>query len=136
MTVDMIECSTGTITTAQAVKLFKEFALKTGYLHKDELTEHAEYFSDAMKEHAEALKEDAIGEVPFIKGLLSQLKAQRKEMSDKEAIEEINEQIIDAQADLATAVDDAKEAAKLLADFKADKTQFLIGYMNEQTQGN
>ena len=100
MTMDMIQSNGGPITTAQAVKLFKEFALKSGYLDKDELTEHAGYFSDELKGHEQQLKEESDGDIAALKEALSELKARRKGETDKETRETLDEEIESAKEQL------------------------------------
>lgn len=134
MTMDMIQSNGGPITTAQAVKLFKEFALKSGYLDKDELTEHAGYFSDELKGHEQQLKEESDGDIAALKEALSELKARRKGETDKETRESLDEEIESAKEQLDEEVEYRKQAQQTLAAFKADKRQFLLDYMNQQTQ--
>lgn len=135
MTMDMIQSDGGPITTAQAIKLFKEFALKSGYLAKDELTDHTEYFSDQLTAHAQYLEEEAAGDITDFKAKLKNLKAQRKSEADKNIKEQLDEEIADAQEELDEEMNYRKSAILALAAFKADKRQFLIDYMNQQTQG-
>lgn len=135
MTLDMIQSDGGPITSAQAIKLFKEFALKSGYLAKGELAEHAEYFSNELKEHAQALEEDAAGDIADFKAKLKDLKAQRKGETDKNTKEQLDDEIAVAQEELDEEMNYRKSAILALAAFKADKRQFLIDNMNQQTQG-
>ena len=123
------------ITAAQAVKLFKAFALQSGYLDKDELIEHAAYFSDEMKSHGEFLEADANEAISSIKDQLKELKARRKGETDKETKESLDSEIESAQEDLLSELDFRKNAIAALAAFKTDKRQFLIDYTNQQTQG-
>lgn len=135
MTMDMIQSNGGPITSTQAIKLFKEFALKSGYLDKDELTEHAGYFSDEMKEHGGFLEDEAAGDISSLKEQLKELRARRKGETDKQTKEELDEEIKSALEDLEEETEHRQPAIRDLAAFKADKRQFLIEYMNRQTQG-
>lgn len=109
MTMDMIGSNGQPITTAQAIKLFKLFMLRSGYLQKNEITEHAEYFAEEIRSQTDALAED-----------LAAARAALKTCSEEDKI----------------SCQDAVESARFdLADFKADKRQFLIKYVNQQTQG-
>ena len=134
MTMDMIDNNNQPISTAEAVKLFKEFSLKTGHLSKEELAEHGRYFSDEIREHAESLKEDSTGDLANIKEQIKDAKARRKIAKDEEQKLEIDEELESLQLDLASEIDSTKAALAELAEFKADKRAFLIGYTNRQTQ--
>lgn len=108
MTWDMIGSHGQPINTVQAVKLFKLFMLRSGFLQQDQLAEHAGYFSDEIRNTTEALAEDLATARQELKTCAPEDKANYKE---------------------------AVEAARLqLADFRADKRQFLITYVNQQTQ--
>ena len=163
MTMEMIQSNGGPITAAQAVKLFKEFALKTGYLYKEELTEHGQYFAQEMKDEAEFLEQDAKGELDQLKYDLNELKDQRKEAKareqelkaefkdtteacdkdrikeeiahEQEKLEGIAEELSMAEIAIQEEVERLAPIAKAWADFKADKRQFLVTYTNRQTQG-
>jgi len=136
MTMDMIQSNGEPITSAQAVKLFKEFSLKSGYLGKDELSEHAEYFSEEMKERGRHLEEDAAGEIADLKTKLKDLKARLKGETDKDTREQLDEEIDCAKEELDQEVSYRQASIEALAAFKADKRLFLIEYMNNQTQSN
>lgn len=135
MTMEMIQTNGAPITAAQAVKLFKEFAHKSGYLKKNELTEHAGYFADELREHGANLEEDVAGDIASLKERLKELKALRKGESDPLRKTELDEEIELALEDLEQEKSSRQEAIAALAAFKADKRQFLIDYMNAQTQG-
>jgi len=110
MTWEMIGSNGQPINTVQAVKLFKLFMLRSGFLQQDELTEHAGYFADEIRSHTEALAEDLASARHNLKTCDPEDKA-----SNKEAVE---------------------DARLQLADFRADKRQFLITYVNRQIQSN
>ncbi len=136
MTMEMIQSNGGSITSTQAVKLFKEFALKSGYLGKDELVEHASYFSDEMKEHGQYLEEDAVGDIATLREQLKDLKARRKGETDQDTKDQLDEEIDSVKDSLDEEIKFRQPAIEALAAFKADKRQFLIEYMNRQTQSN
>lgn len=140
MTMEMIDSGGKPINTATAVKLFKEFMLKVGYLDKSELTEHAEYFATEMKEHGTALTEDVTHEkeqlneaIADIKSNISLLKKQMAASSDPARREVFGDEITDLQDDLEGASQEDLEYAQAAhAAFKADKRAFLVSYVNQQ----
>lgn len=121
----------GTISTTDAKRLFKKYMLDIGYLEKDEATEHAEYFADAMKEQLTALQDD-------INDAKEALAEAKKEANDFEGL--TKEEVIQAKADIPQFIEweqgELTKAQAALDKFKADKREFLIEYINRQTQQN
>lgn len=142
MTMEMIDSDGKPINTATAVKLFKEFMLKVGYLDKSELAEHAEDFAREIKEHGSALTEDlahekerAQADIADIKSNIFGLKKQMAASSDPAQREEFAVEIADLQDELkSTGQEDIKYAQAEHAAFKADKRAFLVSYVNQQIQ--
>lgn len=135
MTMETIDSDGKPVSTATAIKLYKEFMLAIGYLEKDELAHHAEYFSDAIKEQLASLTEEAKGDVSEIKERLKDAKERLKGALITGQKEEINEEIESLQDDLNFEMQDLKDRKAELAAFKLDKRSFLIEYVNQETQG-
>nr|WP_315479671.1 hypothetical protein [uncultured Rhodoferax sp.] len=144
LTTDMIETGGKAVTAATAVTLYKEYMLKVGYLEKIELKYYANQFKEAMNHHAENLRD----EVEFEKTSASENAHQNKQeirraqfdlaqaKTDTERVaaaewlailEETQEEMDSQDADIAKAQEAKNE-------FRADKRQFLIDYVNRQVQ--
>lgn len=134
MTMEMIDSKGDPITKAQAVKLFKQYMLAVGYLDKDELADHAGYFSDAMTEHEECLAQDTTDDLDGYKDQLKTLQSRRKGETDAETKEELDEEIASIKQDIEQEKSESKPAKDALLAFKKDKRQFLIDYVNRQVQ--
>lgn len=136
MTMETIDSDGKPVSTATAIKLYKEFMLAIGYLEKDELSHHAEYFADAIKEQLECLTEDAKGDLIGIKERIKDAKERLKGALTASQKEEIIEEIKSHEDDLNFEVQDLNDRKAELAAFKLDKRIFLIDYVNQETQGS
>ncbi|ABA90286.1 hypothetical protein Pcar_3051 [Syntrophotalea carbinolica DSM 2380] len=124
------------VNTSEAKRIFKQFMKEIGYLEKDELTEHAGYLSEEIKDHEQGLREECLDkkeEIAEAKRLLKELKSNLKKAEGEEK-EDIECEIEDIEDDLEDFVKELEQAAEALAKFKKDKREFLIEYINNQTQ--
>ena len=140
---DMLQPIDNKITTTEAKRIFKEWMLKIGRLDKQEVTDHVGFFSEAIKDQEECLK----------------MEADHEKEQTKELIAEEKEYLKDAKRELATCKDESKKAElqsdvdaseqeiarltkcladynKPLDDFKKDKRDFLVNYVNDQVHGS
>ncbi|MDP3322656.1 MAG: hypothetical protein Q8S71_03815 [Hydrogenophaga sp.] len=119
----------GVISTVDAKRLFRKYMLDIGYFEKDEATEHTEYFAEAMRDRAIELQDD----INYAKEALAEAK---KEANDFTGL--TKDEIVEAKADIPNyiqyAQDELAEAQAALSKFKADKRDFFIEYINQQTQ--
>ncbi len=123
--------NSGPIGTAEAKKLYKQFMVDIGYLEKDEATEYAGAFADAMNEHLEYLQAD-------VRDAKEALAEAKKEANDFEGL--TKEEIIEAKADIPQFIEweqnELTNAQAALAKFKTDKRDFMIEYINGETQNH
>jgi hypothetical protein len=138
---EMIEPRDAKITTALAKKIFRMYMTETGYLHREELSEHTSYFADEIRQHEELLKEEvrsakeSFGEE--VSELRREITATRKILATARE-PEIKEEL---EADLAAAEEELQQTSKYilkaeadLQSFKEDKRQFVVDYINRQVQ--
>lgn len=143
MTMEMISSDGKPVDAATAVKLYKQFMLQTGYLDKQELAEHAEYFAQEVKDHGQSLADDVAHEkqardeaVTGLKAEIAELKKRRAAASSEPERTELADELTDLEAEIAAGaidLDEAREAAKA---FRTDKRQFLIDHINQEIHGS
>ena len=90
LTMEMIETGGRQVTAPMAVRLYKEYMLKVGYLDPQEINDHGEYFLEDMREHAESLREDVAHEIESFAPLLLEF---------KEGISDLNKQLKSLKSD-------------------------------------
>ena len=125
------------ISTTDAKRIFKAFMKETGYLDKDELSLHADYLSDEIRDHADYLKgcaQDANQDVSEAKKQLKALRNKIKSVSN-DSKQDIENEIENIEDDLVIFEEDKKNASEELSEFKKDKRLFLIEYVNRQVGG-
>ncbi|HRF12234.1 MAG TPA: hypothetical protein PLR37_08895 [Candidatus Accumulibacter phosphatis] len=137
------------ISTADAKQLFKEWMVRIGHfsdkdpLDRLELSAHAGYMIDEMKEHEGLLreevrdaKESVADAVKEEKDELRELKKLLAKCNDPSEKSEIEAEIADCEYRIAKFPNDwLAPRVKALADFKADKREFLVHYINMQVHG-
>ena len=130
------------ITAAQAVKVFRLYMRATGFLDKQELPDHARYFSEDLKRHGEDLADrvneekckfreysELIG-APEIRSLKRQL---LKTNADEKR-RAIEAEIAGYQSEIDEEEKYLHKALAALQAFRADKRQFTVDYINNLTQ--
>lgn len=142
LTMSMIDSNGSAISSTQAVKFFKDFALSIGYLQKDELDSHASFFSEEIKAQAECLKDDlayakecASDDVSDARKVVLALQKRLKKCKTSADIDQTTADLAEAKESLDDALYETNEAQEALNSFNADKRHFLIQYVNSQTQG-
>ena len=145
---EMLEPINAPISTAEAKKVYKDWMLKIGYLDRQEVGDHVRYFADDMKGREEDLKEelnrakeDAAFEVNELKEYLAKSKKDIAESADpaekkkiKKDIESMKEEI--KIASQACVIEQAcVREIEAIQNFKADKREFLVNYINDQVHG-
>ena len=136
LTAEMIKPEDQLITTTEAKRIFKEFMKRIGYLEKDELSLHASYLSDEIKDHQEGLKDECVSkkeEIKYEKASLKKFQAQLKKVTGEDE-EDVLFEIECAEDNLKLLSVELEEATEKLANFKKDKRAFLVEYINRQTQ--
>lgn len=138
LTSEMITPTDKLLTTTDAKQAFKQFMKTTGYLDKEELSEHASYLSDEIKDYEQSLKEDYSDKKEEISEIKKRLKDLKKKLSGKSTTdkEELEIEVEEAEDELKWATDELEEAAKELDDFKKDKRTFIIDYVNTEVHGH
>lgn len=142
MTFDNIIPNGKAITSAQAVKIFRLYMLAVGYLDKQELPDWARSFSEDMKRHGESLGYNVLHEkqqlnagealectleIRALKRRLAKIKTPSKRA-------EIASEIEEAEIAYYEEAKYLREAEQALKDFRADKRQFTVDYINNITQ--
>lgn len=136
---EMIEPIDQPISTTDAKMIFKKYMKDIGYLEKDELSEHASYLGDEIKEMEQCHKEDIKDSKEEIKEAKAKVKELQKKLTScksEEEKEEIEEEIDDAKSEIEMAQEQIEESTKELEEFKKDKRQFLVEYINNQIGGS
>lgn len=146
MTLEMIDSGDRPIDAATAVKLYRQFMLQTGYLDKQELAYHAGHFAQEMKDHRQGLAEDVAHEkdrwsepVVRLQAEIAELKKAKAAIKDEAQRSQLNEDIKNLQEEIAEHRDDTEylnTAQSALKDFRDDKRQFLVAYVNQQIHGH
>lgn len=134
---DMFQPADLKITTNEAKRLFKKYMKDIGYLDDDELSEHAGYLADAIRSNEEDLRSDMNAAKETIKDSTIRISALKKELAtcvDEARREEIADEIEDEESAIESDTQDLEESKQALDAFKADKREFLIEYINQQTQ--
>lgn len=138
LTVSMIAPANQPITTTDAETIFKQHMLDIGYLEKDELNEHVGYLSDVIKGHEQHLKDeiaDTKEEIQEAKTELANLKKKLATCSEDEK-EDTEDGIELLVGELGIAAEDLEKHTNKLAEFKKDKREFLVDYINTQVHGD
>ena len=136
LTADMFEPVDKEINTTEAKKLYKQYMKQIGYLEKDELSDHASYLADEIKENEQYLKDDVAdkkSEIKDEKDRLKELKGKLKK-ANEDTKEDIEADIEDCQQDIEYLNNDLEKETAELTKFKKDKRAFLIEYINNETQ--
>lgn len=130
------------ITSAQAVKLFRLWMLATGYLDKQELPDWARSFSEDMKSHGESLVYDVLHEKQQLKAgealectlEIRALKRRLEKIKTASKRAEIEAEIAECEAAYFEEAKYLRKAEVALKEFRADKRQFTVDYINNITQ--
>jgi hypothetical protein len=137
LTTEMIQPVGQPLSLTDAKAVFRAYTLRVGVLDKDEVALHVGHMVDEIKSHEEALKEDAQQFKEAIREAASEVKDAKRELSKAKSEQEkadAQSDLDEAEFNLQAATQDFEEAAKALADFKADKREFVIKYVNQQFQ--
>jgi hypothetical protein len=125
------------VSLADAKRVFRAYTVAHGILDTREVADHVGYMVDDIKSHEESLREEAEQYKPEVADAKDALKEALRDSKTAKTPEE-KEAAEDEVESCREALDDAQRvyerAAKELADFKADKRQFLIEYVNRQFQ--
>ncbi len=135
---EMITPTDKLITTAEAKKLFKQCMKEIGCLARDELSEHANYLGEEIKQDEQYLKDEWTekkGEVSRITPRLKELKKKLSSCADPKKKEWIEGEIEDVKEELDFATKELEKAAKEFTAFKNDKRSYLVEYINRQVHG-
>ena len=131
------------LSTRDAVYIYRTYMLAIGYLEKSEMSDFVNSLKDGMDEHEQFLKEEvkaaretvveakaeARPEIKRIKKLRSKSKDADEKADYSADLEEVEFEVVSSQRDLAAAVEE-------LTQFKKDKRQFLINYINSELHGS
>lgn len=138
---EQIEPIDAKLSTTDAKKVFRMFALQTGFLEKFEITEHVGYLADEMRQEAEYLKAELESErsncffgINHGKEEIKRLKRELKKCTDPAEKNDIEEDLLLAQEEVAELEGNIAKAEAAYHAFKEDKRAFLVEYINRQTQ--
>jgi chromosome segregation ATPase len=127
------------INSSDAKRLYKDFMFQIGRLDKDELSMHAEYLSDEIKETTENYKIDISefqDEIKDLKSEINELKNKLKSCPSNDEKETIQDEIGYIEEDIRYNEDEILKIKNEFSDFKADKRKFLINYINSELGHN
>lgn len=140
---EMLQPIDNKITTMEAKRIFKEWMLKIGHLDKQEVGDHVGYFSVAIKDQEECLKMEADHEKDQTKELLAEekeyLKDAKRELAtckDESQKAELQSDVDAFEQEIARLTKCLVDHNKPLDDFKKDKRDFLVNYVNDQVHGS
>lgn len=147
MTLDMIVPNGQAITSAQAVKVYKLFMQQVGYFRDWEdfekvvLAESSADFAIAMKEYGAYLADELASERRWNKEQtqnskkeISALKGKRTRSKTEVQLFEIDEEIGYWETYFDENMDDILAAEAAIKAFREDKRQFVVDYINKETQ--
>lgn len=140
LTRDMIE-SDQPLTLTEAKKFFKTYMTKIGYYEKgDELD--LKYDIDALgediKRRGEELKDECDEykkQIAETKKEINNLESKLKKATEEKEQDDIKDDIGYAKDELAEHTEELESCTSELESFKKDKWDFLIEYINNETQG-
>ena len=139
LTADKIEPVNEPISTADAKKLFKSYMKDIGYLERDELSEHAGYLGEEIKDMEQCHRDDIKDSKDEIKEAKAQIKILKKNLGSCKTgneKEEIEAELEDLNDEIEMAQEQVDKTTQELAEFKRDKRQFLVEYINNQIGGS
>lgn len=134
ITPEMIQPIDEPVSTTDAKSIFKSYMSQIGYLEKGELSEHARYFGEEIKERQDAYKEDIQDCKDTIKEQKEKVRDLKKRLancSDDEK-ENVENEIEDAEEEILYEEKQIEELTTELNEFKKDKRKFLVEYINNQ----
>jgi len=141
----MLEPEDAPISTADAKAIYKNWMLRIGRLDKQEVGLHVGYFAEAMQEHEEELKGQALDAKQSLsfdtEEYRAAVKAAKQALSrckDESKIPELQTELQEAEEFLARSAQPGEALIKTVQEhikaFKADKRAFLVEYINNETQ--
>lgn len=142
MTLDNITPVGQAITSAQATKIFRLYMLQTGYLDKQELPDWARSFSEDMKSHGKSLVYDVLHEKRQLKAgealeCTLEIRALKRRLEKNNTAckrAEIQNEIEECEVAYFEEAKYLRKAEVALKEFRADKRQFTVDYINNITQ--
>lgn len=138
LTPEMFSPSDKPISTADAKKLFKQYMKNIGFLAREELSDHANYLGDEIKQDEEYLKgewSEKKAEVSRITTRLKEIKKKLPSCADPTKKELIEGEIEDLNEELEFASKELQKATEEYTALKNDKRSYLIDYINRQVHG-
>lgn len=138
LTLEMFSPSDKPISTADAKRLFKQYMKDIGFLAREELSDHAGYLADEIKQDEEYLKGEWLekkNEVSRITTRIKELKKKIPGCTDPTKKELIEGEIEDLKEELEFATKDLEKAAQEYTTLKNDKRAYLVDYINRQVHG-
>jgi hypothetical protein len=138
LTPEMFSPADKPISTADAKRLFKQYMKDIGFLDREELSDHANYLGDEIKQDGEYLKGDWLEKKSEVSRITTRLKDITKKVSscaDPKKKELIEGEITDLNEDLDFATKELQIATEAYTAFKNDKRSYLIDYINRQVHG-
>lgn len=139
----MLEPVDALISTAEAKRIFKEWMLKIGHLDRQEVGDHVGYFADAIKDHEEYLKMESDHEkditkeeIPEEKEYLKEAKRDLSKCKDDSQRAELQSDVSACEETIERHTAQLADHGKPLNDFKKDKREFLVSYINDQVHGS
>lgn len=132
---EMIEPVDQPLSTTDAKKIFKAYMREIGYLDKDELSEHAGYLGEEIRDMEQAHREDIRDSKEVIREAKRRIKSFNKKLiscTSEEKREEFEVEIHDAEGEIEWELKQIEKSTKELEDLKKDKRPFLVDYVNSQ----
>lgn len=140
---EMLQPVDNKISTTEAKRIFKEWMLKIGHFDKQEVGDHVGYLAEAIKDHEECLKMEADHEKDQTKELIAEeeeyLKDAKHELAkckDETQKAELQSDVDVSEQEIARLTKCLANHNKVLDDFKKDKRDFLVSYINDQVHGS
>ena len=136
LTPDMIKPINEPLDTVSAKKIYRSYMSQINYCVKDELSESVKYFALEIKQETEFLKEEIFEKKDEIKELNEQIKSLKSKvkLQNIEEKEETVDAIFDMQEDIEYLLEELDSINKKYKYFKKDKRNFLVKYINKETQ--
>lgn len=130
------------VSTRDAVKIYRQHMLDTGYLEKRDLSDLAARFLDEIKEREQLLKDEVAWAKDTHRDAKKQAKAEGKRIkglmrgSDRDDRQEYRRDLECLQVEIEDAARVLEEHLQSFKTFQKDKRDFVIEYVNEEIHGS
>ena len=139
LTFDMIPPADKPVSTTRAVQVYKKYMLKVGYLDKSDVSDFVKSLKEDMAEKEEELKfeiKNAKERIAEVKAEVKSVKKQFSKCKDDDDREYAREELDTATAELEEETFSYEKFIIELAQFKKDKREFLLNYINSEIHGD